>query len=76
MSDCILTLDQLKQMVKNPYIDHWYEALEQLLPDYDIDTPLRVAHFVAQCAHESGNFVFIKENLNYKAASLRKVFPR
>ena len=76
MSECILTLDQLKQMVKNPYIDHWYEALEQLLPDYDINTPLRVAHFIAQCAHESGNFVFIKENLNYRAASLRKVFPK
>jgi putative chitinase len=72
----ILTLDQLKQMVKNPYIDHWYEALDQLLPDYGIDSPLRVAHFIAQCAHESGNFVFIKENLNYKAASLRKVFPK
>ena len=72
----ILTKDQLKQMVKNPYIDHWYEALEQLLDDYEINTPLRVAHFIAQCAHESGNFVFIKENLNYKAASLRKVFPK
>ena len=60
----ILTKDQLKQMVKNPHIDHWYEALEQLLDDYEINTPLRVAHFVAQCAHESGNFVFIKENLN------------
>jgi putative chitinase len=35
-----------------------------------------VAHFVAQCAHESGNFVFIKENLNYKAASLQKTFGR
>ena len=76
MSECILSLDQLKQMVKNPHINHWYEALEQLLPDYGIDTPLRVAHFIAQCAHESGNFVFIKENLNYKAASLRKVFPK
>jgi putative chitinase len=76
MSNCILTLDQLKQMIKNPYIDHWYEALEQLLPDYDINTPQRVAAFIAQCAHESGNFVFIKENLNYKAASLRKVFPK
>ena len=72
----ILTLDQLKQMVKNPYIDHWYAALEQLLDDYDINTPLRVAHFVAQCAHESGNFAFIKENLNYKAVSLQKVFPK
>jgi putative chitinase len=72
----ILTLDQLKQMVKNPHIDHWYAALEQLLDDYDINTPLRVAHFIAQCAHESGNFVFIKENLNYKAASLQKIFGK
>ena len=76
MSDCILSLDQLKQMVKNPYIDHWYGVLEQLLDDYDISSPLRVAHFIAQCAHESGNFVFIKENLNYKAASLQKIFGK
>ena len=76
MSECILTLPQLKQMVKNPYINNWYDALSQLLPDYDINTPLRVAHFVAQCAHESGNFVFIKENLNYRAASLQKTFGR
>jgi putative chitinase len=46
------------------------------LDDYEINTPLRVAHFVAQCAHESGNFVFIKENLNYKAASLMSVFKK
>ena len=72
----ILTRDQLKQMVKNPHIDHWYEVLAQLLDDYDISTPLRVAHFVAQCAHESGNFVFIRENLNYKAASLQKTFGK
>jgi len=72
----ILSLQQLKQMVKNPHVDHWHEALDQLLDDYDINTPLRVAHFVAQCAHESGNFVFIKENLNYKAASLQKIFSK
>ena len=72
----LLTLDQLKQMVKNPHIDHWYAALSQLLDDYEINTPRRIAAFIAQCAHESGNFVFIKENLNYKAASLRKVFPK
>ena len=72
----ILSLQQLKQMVKNPHIDHWHEALDQLLDDYDINTPLRVAHFVAQCAHESGNFVFIKENLNYKAVSLQKIFAK
>lgn len=72
----ILTRDQLKQMVKNPYINQWYDALEQLLDDYEINTPQRVAAFVAQCAHESGNFVFIKENLNYKAASLMKTFAK
>lgn len=72
-----LTLNQLKQIIpKNPYVSYWYEALSQLLPEYQIDTPERLAAFLAQCAHESGNFVFIKENLNYKAASLRKVFPK
>jgi len=76
MSNSILTLEQLKQMVKNPHIEHWYEAIDQLLPEYDINTPARVAAFIAQCAHESGNFVFVKENLNYRAASLRKTFGK
>jgi putative chitinase len=57
-------------------LDYWYHALEQALPDYDINTPQRVAAFIAQCAHESGNFVFIKENLNYKAESLMRVWPK
>jgi putative chitinase len=60
----------------NRYVAEWYEALEQLLPDYDINTPQRIAAFVAQCAHESGGFTAIKENLNYRAVTLRKVFPR
>lgn len=73
----ILTREQLAQLIPgNPYIAEWYEALEQCLPDYDINTPKRVASFLAQCAHESGGFRAIKENLNYKAASLRKVFPK
>jgi putative chitinase len=60
----------------NPYVDHWYHALCEILPEYEINTPRRVAAFLAQCAHESGGFKFLKENLNYKAASLRKVFPK
>jgi len=60
----------------NPYVEQWTNALNQLLSDYGIDTPPRVAAFIAQCAHESGNFVFLKENLNYRAASLRKIFPK
>ena len=68
-----LTKDQLKKLLpKNPYIDYWYNALSQLLPDYEINTPQRIAAFIAQCAHESGGFRFLKENLNYKAESLMK----
>ena len=72
-----LTQAQLKQLLpKNPYVEHWHKALSQLLPDYEINTPQRIAAFVAQCAHESGGFMVLKENLNYKAASLRKIFPK
>ena len=77
MSDFILSREQLAQLLPgNPYLDHWYHALEQALPDYDINTPPRVAAFIAQCAHESGNFRALKENLNYRAVTLRKVFPK
>jgi putative chitinase len=71
------TKQQLKEMIpKNPYVDQWFEAIYEILPEYEITTPQRVAAFLAQCAHESGGFVFLKENLNYKAASLRRVFPK
>jgi putative chitinase len=72
-----LTQAQLKQIIpKNPYVDHWHKALAQLLPEYEINTPQRMAAFLAQCAHESGGFTAIKENLNYRAASLRKTFAK
>ena len=71
------TQEQLKEMIpRNSYVSQWYEAISSILPEYEINTPQRVAAFLAQCAHESGGFVFLKENLNYKAASLRKVFPK
>jgi putative chitinase len=72
-----LKKEQLRQLLpKNPYIDQWHKALSQLLPDYEINTPQRIAAFVAQCAHESGGFVFLTENLNYKAESLMKLFSK
>lgn len=77
MSNFILSRNQLAELIKgNPYIDQWHNAMELCLPDYDINTPQRVAAFVAQCAHESAGFKFLKENLNYRAATLRKIFPK
>ena len=60
----------------NPYVDHWHEALSKILPDYDINTVPRVAAFLAQTAHESGGYKALKENLNYRAETLMKVWPR
>lgn len=72
-----LTQEQLQQIIpKNQYIGYWHHALAQLLPQYEINTADRIAAFLAQCAHESGGFVFIKENLNYRWQSLRKTFPK
>lgn len=71
------TKEQLGELIKgNPYVEQWYNALSAILPDYGIDTPERVAAFIAQCAHESGGFKFLKENLNYRAVSLRRTFPK
>jgi putative chitinase len=70
------TPDQLAQIIpNNPYVAEWYDAVSRILPDYEINTVNRVAAFLAQCAHESANFTALKENLNYTAASLSRVWP-
>jgi putative chitinase len=72
-----LTREELEQLLpKNPYLDYWYDALSQLLPDYEINSPERIAAFIAQCSHESAGFTALEENLNYKPATLRKLFGK
>jgi putative chitinase len=69
--------EHLAQVIPgNPYLDHWHHALSEILPEYEINTPKRVAAFLAQCAHESGGFKFLKENLNYRAETLVKLFKK
>jgi putative chitinase len=60
--------------VKN--FEEWYTNLSNILPEYDIDTPHRVAAFMAQCGHESGGFTLMQENLNYSAKGLRGTFGK
>lgn len=77
MSYCILTKDHLAEFLPgNKYVKEWHDALSILLPDYDINSPMRVAAFLAQCGHESGGFKFLKENLNYRAESLVRQWPK
>jgi len=52
------------------------EEIPLIMEKFGIDGPLRLSHFLSQCAHESGNFKFVKENLNYSADGLRKIFPK
>lgn len=73
-----LTEQQLAAMIPSnkANVDKWHKAMVEILPKYKIDTPQRIAGFIAQCAHESGDFRTLEENLNYSAKSLNAVFGR
>src|SRR3569623_3282435 len=55
---------------------HWWPWLNTASARYEINTPLRLAAWLAQLAHESAQFTACEENLNYSAARLRQVYPR
>ena len=52
------------------------EAINETMEKYDINTPLRKAHFLAQILHESGNLKHVKENLNYSSKGLMLIFRK
>ena len=50
--------------------------LGDVMKQFNITNSFRLTHFLAQVAHESGNFRFVRENLNYSTEGLLKVFPK
>ena len=71
-----ITQQQLSQILPgNAYIEHWTDALNKILPDYDITTPQRVAAFLGETYVESAGYTALHENLNYTAQSLCRVWP-
>ena len=70
------TLSKIMPNANQADIDRYLSAINAGLARYNINTPLRIAHFIAQIAHESGSFKFSSENLNYSASALRSVFGK
>lgn len=62
--------------LKTNISDFVYSQLPEVLSKYKIDTPLRLAHFLSQCHHESMGFKAVYENLNYSADGLQKTFKK
>jgi putative chitinase len=70
--------EQLAQALKITPIkaEEWIDAINETFDRFDISTPERQACFLGQCAHESGGFTALKENLNYSAEGLTKVWTK
>jgi len=69
----MVTSEQLRQLKIDPNLaDYFNETFDR----FDISSPARQACWIGQCGHECGNFRIMEENLNYRAPTLLKLFPR
>jgi putative chitinase len=69
----MVTAEQLQQLKIGI---EWVPALNETFARWGIATPLQQAAFIGQCSHECGNFRILEENLNYRAATLMKLWPK
>src|SRR5512137_1464556 len=68
------TIEHLQAVkVKNP--EKWLDAVIATCQEFEINTPERIASFLAQTAHESGGYTMLTENLNYRSATLAACWP-
>ena len=67
-----MDLNKLKGHIPDSVI----AQIPDVMTKFEINTPLRLAHFLAQCGHESGGFKAVKENLNYGAKGLLGLFKK
>jgi putative chitinase len=67
-----MNLDKLKGHIP----DNVITQIPNVMENFGINTPLRLAHFLAQCGHESGGFRLTQENLNYSAKGLLGIFKK
>jgi putative chitinase len=69
----MVTAEHLKQLHIDPSLaDSFNETFER----FGISSPIQQASWIGQCGHECGNFRIMEENLNYRAATLLKLFPK
>ena len=73
----MITLEQFSAMIpSNKDPKAWYDAAIPMFEEYEINTPNRIAGFMAQTSHESLDFTRLTENLNYSEKALNSVFGR
>ena len=69
----MVTSEKLQQLHIGP---QWVDSLNETFNRFDINTPRQQAAFIGQLSHECGNFKILEENLNYRAETLVKLWPK